>query len=212
MRLTYDKLARMTPEEIGKLKKPEMIELLKQARGKVETRFRQLDREKNLYSPAQEKLRDYYDTMGKNAPSRASRNKAMNEIFRIQEFLQSKTSTVKGAKKVMKEQDMRLFGVKEKKMFGKTVTVAKNTMTLDQRTQFWSLYNDFISTNKTAEFIYGSGRIQQELADMVIKKKIIDKSALFDELRDELADQDMDDWDDLDEPFVYSGSWNGNKR
>ena len=129
--------------EITKMSKREIVSLLKQVRGKYETRDKVLDRYSyKIYSPAKEKMDAYYKASGKIAPSKISRNRAYNEIFQIQQFFKAKTSDVKGAKEVMRDQDIRIFGATK-------TGRPKKRMTTDQRTRFWSLYEDFISTNKT---------------------------------------------------------------
>lgn len=165
-RLTYHQFAMLTPDEIGKLNKKEMVDLLKDARKKLDTRLKTFSKQgKNFYSPAQEKIREYYEENPQQSINKVSRNRALNEIFNIQDFFRSKTGTVKGAKEVMREQDARIFGVNEKS--GRPL----HRLTTDQRTAFWQVYNEFTSQYKTAIAAFTSGKIQQYLGERVLSTK-----------------------------------------
>lgn len=209
-RVTYDYIKNLDPAEIGRMSKSQLTDLLRKIRVKYQTRQKQLNKVKDtVYSPALEKMEDYYDANGMQNLNKISRNKAINEIANLQDFFNAKTSDVSGARAVQREQDIRIFGATKS---GRP----KQRMTVEQRTQFWSFYNEFINTYKTAEAIYGSGRIQQYLGDMLVQAKKQGKDfssteltpSEFQSLLDNLTSMtDMED-DDIDYGGgVFSGSW-----
>ena len=87
-------------------------------------------------------------------------NRIRSEVFHIQEFFNSKTADVKGAREVMRNQDASIFGVDSK---GRPL----KRMSIEERTEFWATYEEFLNTYKNAEAIYGSDRIQQYLGDVM---------------------------------------------
>lgn len=162
-KITYAKLKSMSATEISKLNQAEAADLLKQFREKLTYRERAFKRAgKNVYSPALEKMRDYYDRNGVQSPESMSVNRLRSEMFHIQEFFNSKTADVKGAREVMREQDARIFGVSAK-------GVPLKRMTREERDRYWATYDEFLRTYKNAEAIYGSDKIQQYLGEMTIE-------------------------------------------
>ena len=156
----------MEPSELGKLKLSEARTLLRKARAAYEKQEKTFSRYKNtVWSPAVEKMQNYYEDTGKNAISKMRLSKVQNELFRLQDFFGSDTSTVTGARRVMLEQDRRIFGVNEKT--GKPI----RRMSLDQRTEFWSAYNEFINMEKESYVRnMGSNTIQTYLAQIILDK------------------------------------------
>ena len=135
-------------------------------------------RDENLYSPAIEKLGEYYfNTDGAKAIynfdekeiaklKSSQRNidsmslqSMEEEFFKLQAFLEYKTSKYSGAAKVQRAQDIRLFGKNEE-------GEPKRTLTLKEREDFWALYNEYVKQH--ASDILGSRmsstRIQQYLS------------------------------------------------
>jgi len=163
-KITYSRLKNMSSTEISSLntKDGSAQEMLRQFREKFRYRQKAFDRAgKNVYSPALEKMEDYYDRNGVQSPEAMNVNRIRSEMFHIQEFFNSKTADVKGARQVMREQDARIFGTNEK-------GAPLKRMTLEERTKFWSVYEEYLRTFKNAEAIYGSDKIQQFLGDITI--------------------------------------------
>lgn len=164
-RLTYAQLKSMSASTISKLKTKDgsAQEMLKMFREKFRYREKAFDRAgKNVYSPALEKMEDYYSRNGERPPEKMTVHQIRSELFHIQEFFNSRTSDVKGAREVMREQDIRIFGSNER---GNPV----KRMTVEERTKFWSVYEEYLRTYKSAEARYGSQRIQQYLGELTIK-------------------------------------------
>lgn len=163
-KITYSRLKSMSETEISKLstKDGSAQEMLRQFREKFRFREKAFNRAgKNVYSPALEKMEDYYDRNGERSPEKMTVHQIRSELFHIQEFFKSKTGDVKGAREVMREQDIRIFGENSR---GNPV----RRMTIEERTKFWSVYEEFLSTYKNAEAIYGSEKIQQYLGSLTI--------------------------------------------
>ena len=162
-KITYSQLKNMSATEISKLSQSEAAGLLKQFREKLTYRERAFKRAgSNVYSPALEKVQDYYDRNGVQSPESMNVNKLRSELFHIQEFFNSKTADVKGAREVMREQDARIFGTSAK-------GVPLKRMTREERDRFWATYDEFLRTYKNAEAIYGSDKIQQFLGEMTLE-------------------------------------------
>lgn len=163
-KITYSRLKSMSETEISKLstKDGSAQEMLRQFREKFRYREKAFNRAgKNVYSPALEKMEDYYDRNGERSPEKMTVHQIRSELFHIQEFFKSKTGDVKGAREVMREQDIRIFGTNSR---GNPL----HRMTIEERTKFWSVYEEFLSTYKNAWANYGSNRIQQYLGSLTI--------------------------------------------
>ena len=156
----------MEPAELGKLKLSEARALLRQARAAYEKQEKTFAKyENSVWSPALEKMQDYYEDVGKNSISKMRLSKVQSELFRLQDFFGYETSTVPGARRVMMEQDRRIFGTSEKT--GKPI----RRMTLDERTEFWAAYNEFINMEKEAYVRnMGSNTIQTFLGQIIREK------------------------------------------
>ena len=199
-RVTYDYIRNLDPAEVSKMSKREIVSLLKQVRGKYETRAKSLDKYSDkVYSPAKEKMDFYYKAYGKIALSNISRNRAYNEIFQIQQFFKAKTSDLKGAREVMRDQDARIFGLTKS---GRP----KKRMTTEQRTRFWSLYKEFINTDKIAEYVFGYSNILQELGNIVINEPGGNNIEVFDKLEERLQKR-RETGTGFGTDTVFSGEW-----
>lgn len=188
----------MEPAELGKLKLSEARALLRQARAAYEKQEKTFAKyENSVWSPALEKMEDYYEDTGKNSISKMRLSKVQNELFRLQDFFGSETATVPGARRVMMEQDRRIFGTSEKT--GKPI----KRMTLDQRTEFWAAYNEFVNMEKESYIRnMGSNTIQTFLGQIILEKnKKGDGYSGFDssdfkELRRRIArDREREEWE-----------------
>lgn len=195
----------MTPEEVGKLSKPEMIKALRQLRQQYEKKIATLNKQ-DVYSPAAKKMESYYDELGKQPMSKISRNRAMGEVFRLQEFFNSKTSTVTGAKEVMREQDARIYGVNK-------AGRVRHRMTNEERDRFWSVYTEFLNQKKTAYVEFTSGKIQQYLGDILLKTKKSYDEINYEELYQDLRSRNIADNGGYgDAGNVYTGVQGGRSK
>lgn len=100
-----------------------------------------------------------FERSGGKAGSRGKTfNELRREFARVQQFLNAKTSTIKGAKQVQKETSERLG------------SETKNWTTEDWK-QFWNTYNKIKDSEDTRIALYrlGSDKLQQLLRDQYIQ-------------------------------------------
>lgn len=213
-KVTKKSLLNLQPSDISKMKNPELRALLRGARQLYTQQEKVLNRySQQVYSHAHELMKDYYEENGTKSVSRMRQSELRGEIFRLQEFFDSQSATVPGARKIALEQDKRIFG--ETKT-GKP----KRRMSVEQRKNFWSAYDEYKNIHSESYVRnMGSNTIQQMLAE------IATESATFDEdfedgnwfTADMLADLDRrvqerkesEDWEtsgyDNFDGDVYSG-------
>lgn len=166
-RITKRSFLKLDPSQIGKLKAPELRELLRGVRNLFTQQEKTFKRyEKIVFSPAMEKMKDFYEDRGKNAPSRMNMNQMRNEVFKLQEFFEAETSTVPGARRVQAEQDRRIFGTDSR---GR----AKNRMTVEERTDFWKVYEEY-KKMRPADVLEQSNIVQQAIGQILIENDKID--------------------------------------
>lgn len=166
-RLTKRSFLKLDPSQIGKLKAPELRELLRGVRNLFTQQEKTFKRyEKTVFSPAMEKMKDFYEDRGKNAPSRMNMNQMRNEVFKLQEFFEAETSTVPGARRVQAEQDRRIFGTDPR---GR----AKNRMTVEERTDFWKVFEEY-KKMRPADVLEQSNIVQQAIGQILIENDKID--------------------------------------
>ena len=168
-RITKRSFLKLDPSQIGKLKAPELRELLRGVRNLFTQQEKTFKRyEKTVFSPAMEKMKDFYEDRGKNSPSRMNMNQMRNEVFKLQEFFEAETSTVPGARRVQAEQDRRIFGTDSR---GR----AKNRMTVEERTDFWKVYEEY-KKMRPADVLEQSNIVQQAIGQILIENDKIDFS------------------------------------
>lgn len=172
-----EKIARTPSEVIGKLKGEAGV---KELQGYVRTlrsaykRRVQAFKRRNIISHAQLALERDLPTEYKEKPvKQMSRNALILDFYRYANFFNAESSSIKGALKINREQDARIFGVDEK---GKL----RKTMTDSERTEFWDLYDDFKAAYPTLVGAPQSETVQQQLAVLVDnddfkKKDLADK-------------------------------------
>ena len=168
-KITKRSFLKLDPSQIGKLKAPELRELLRGVRNLFTQQEKTFKRyEKTVFSPAMEKMKDFYEDRGKNSPSRMNMNQMRNEVFKLQEFFEAETSTVPGARRVQAEQDRRIFGTDSR---GR----AKNRMTVEERTDFWKIYEEY-KKMRPADILEQSNIVQQAIGQILIENDKIDFS------------------------------------
>lgn len=129
-----------------------------------------------------------------------SRNQLILEIARYQKFFNDKTSSIKGIMEVNKEQDIRIFGSDKK---GRP----RKTMTQEERTQYWSLYDEFLNQNPNASSKYGSESVQQQIAEAMFSQQDsigTNLVSFLDDVRERLSAKSQEE-NLRSVPNVYSG-------
>ena len=168
-RITKRSFLKLNPADIGKLKAPELRELLRGVRNLFTQQEKTFGKYKqSVYSPALDKMENFYEDRGKQAPSRMNTNQMRNEVFRLQEFFDSDTSTVPGARKVQSEQDRRIFGTDKR---GRP----KYRMSVEERTQLWSIFEEYKKI-RPSDVFEQSNIVQQAIGQVLIESDKIDFS------------------------------------
>lgn len=94
--------------------------------------------------------------------TKMTRNQLILEIARYSKFFNDVTSSEAGIKKVNKAQDIRLFGADKR---GRP----KYTMSQEERTRFWQLYEEYQNQNPSKFVNYGYNTIQQAITEMTLR-------------------------------------------
>lgn len=213
-RILIKDIASLDWEAISHMKLSETRAYLKEARKYFQTKESQFEgRYSNVYSQAYEHMKSFYQSDKSTrdiAISKIRKSPAQKELYRLSKFFEAKSSSVQGARKVATEQDIRVFGEKSP---GKPA----RRMTKKQRESFWALYDEYLNTYKTADSMYGSGKIQQFLGNMVRSTKggVLDVNAKnIENLNTLLKKHPFKAISDRADSYanVLSGKWNFNER
>jgi len=143
--------------DIANLSNADIAKVLTRAVQLAEKRIGQIERN-DLFSPALDKyigdtpVTDFLPSEG------AKRGTLQHRFAVVQTFLQAKTSTVQGIRKVAQERNERIFGVQSTKT---TETGFKDT---EEERRYWHAYNEFMHQN--SQFYAESTRVQQMLGKM----------------------------------------------
>lgn len=170
-KLTKKSLLRILPSEIGRMDRNKLQPLVRQARALLKNQEKAFKKyENSVYSPALEKIQDYYDRIGERSVKTMRKQSLQTELIRLQEFFNSETSTIPGARRVATEQDRRIFGVKTANGISYTEKSGRptNRMGVEQRRSFWSAYMEYTSLKGEAYTRNLSDVIQQFLGEMVL--------------------------------------------
>lgn len=174
----------VTPETLMNMSRKDLaknVSILASAANKRIKRMKQ----SGEYSPAV----DWVKTHGGNfSVAGKDKNQLLVEFFRVQQFLESKTSTVRGAKKwqrsVKKEVGKAIKGrLKVRGEGAKTIEDSLNAIFNDpkKREDFWDLYSRI-----TAE--YDVKAKYKEIWDDIANAMTIDKNAEVDDLFEFITD------------------------
>lgn len=194
------RITEMTKSEIRKMTAKEAKELLGAVRQEVNERMEKLGRasSKNFYSAEYEHQKDWISDhfeSQKKSPSRLRREEAVAELQRARDFLNAKSSTVAGAREIIRQQDERIFGINEK-------TGKPNArLTRDQREMFWDLYDEFLAGDSTESIGWAKYSSLQNTIGKYIKERKrgkggkyvkIDFETAYRDLREILSSEDYD--------------------
>ena len=155
----------LSQNDIENLSRTQAQDLLRSMRQAFQQREKTLGRDRidsegnrmGTWSPAAESMEKFYENREIKSPSRTRKDSAVAELKRLNNFFNSKTSTVRGAREVMKQQDLRIFGEKEN-AFGKPTGQPAQRLTRAQRDFMWSGYQEFLSGSDTAAIAVKSMR------------------------------------------------------
>lgn len=163
------KFKNMSANDLRSLSRNQAQDLLRQMREAWRQRAEQLGRQGgNFYSPSYEKMKKYYADKKTVAPSRTRKDSAVAELSRLNQFFNAETATVKGARDVMRKQDLRIFGEGEN-AFGKPTGKPAKRMKRDQREMFWAAYNEFSQGADTAALAARSYQKIQSALGLIVR-------------------------------------------
>lgn len=183
--------------------KEDVSELLRKARAATDRKIDTLHKHPEVFSYAADKLGKY----GTRNIEKMSRNAQLGELFMLKSFLESESSTLQGARRIALSQDISIFGTTKS---GR----AKRRMSIDERRAYWSLYDEFMSSDKYKSYQYSSTRIQQSIGEMLIEGGTVShETAFMEKLKERLEQirgQELEQERLANEQArrVYSGGWN----
>lgn len=119
---------------------------------------------KDLVSYAQISLEGSMTGSQDKPLKKMTRNQLILEFSRYSKFFRDETSTEAGIRKVNIAQDRRVFGTDS---LGNPL----RTMSNEERSRFWRLYDEYINQQPLATAKYGSESVQQQLADVMFTEK-----------------------------------------
>lgn len=162
--------------DIEGLSRSQAQDLLRSMREAFKQREKTLGRDRidkngermGTWSPAAKGMEDYYEDHPMKAVSHTRKDSAIAELKRLNNFFNSKTSTREGARDVMREQDLRIFG-EEENAFGKTTGRPAVRLTRKQRDLMWAGYQEFLSGSDTATIAARNYQRRQQAAGLVVK-------------------------------------------
>lgn len=156
--MTVQEILNFDIADISKMTKKDLahtVSILSSASNKRIKRFNT----KGLETPATKGAKrsgGNFSVKGKNV------NELRSEFVRAKTFLNAKTSTSKGYKKVIKEFEERVGG----------------KMSISQTKTFWEAYNKLVETNPHQLQEYGSDKVQRMLRDEMVDNNITDPDDL----------------------------------
>lgn len=164
-KLTKKSILNLTPSDIGKMKNPELRAILRGARQLYSQQEKVLNRySQQVYSHSHELMKDYYKENGVRNISRMRQSELRGEVFRLQEFFDSQSATVPGARTIALEQDLRIFGGDKKRR------KPNRRMTVNERRNFWDAYDEYKNMHsETYVRNMGSNNIQQMLSQIAVE-------------------------------------------
>lgn len=202
-RFPRKQFASMTYNDIKALNRSEAQTLLAMARKEYQKQAETFERNrKTVYSHAYELTKNYYKYKRLKPPSKTKISDAKSELEHLRKFFEADSSTVKGARQLIKDQSARIFGVDDT---GKN----RYTMSAAQAAEFWATYTEYTSLHR-ADSRIDSNRVQQIVGAFMLKSKEFKKNKRaddfyftasdfnrihekFEELQDIL---DQEDWED----------------
>lgn len=192
--------------QIAKMKLPERAELAAFFQSQLKQRVASYNRAKKYNHPyAYEKLRNDFEelnnisgyefdffspviqshgrkhALGQEYAKLDNPNaKLMSYIAQMQDFFESKSSTVSGWRDIIRNESMKLFGYKEYKTKRGSRIVLNHLMTEDERKMFWTLYNELSKFGAIA--IYDSEQMRETGYTRIWREKVANNEWDFDDL------------------------------
>lgn len=173
-RFPRKQFASMSYNDIKALNRSEAQTLLAMARKEYQKQAESFERNrKTVYSHAYELTKNYYKYKRLKPPSKTKVSDAKSELEHLRKFFEADSSTIKGAKQIIREQSARIFG---------TYDDGKNryTMSAAQAAEFWATYLEYRSMNP-GDTTKDSNRIQEIIGAFVMKTSEFKKNRRADD-------------------------------
>lgn len=176
-----EELSNLSLGEFSSLTRKELAKVVSRLSSTANKRIKRLEKN-DINSPA---YRSVESSGGRFSTRGKSLNELRSEYMRVTGFLKSKTSTVKGYKKVRKDLLQRLGASEE-------------DFTSDIEDKMWSVYNEM---GGLSAFIQGSGDRQKFIYDSVIENPDASIAELINDIEDKFTDvyEENEEEDDLSE-------------
>lgn len=205
---TLEKARKIPMMEVMKMKIPERAELAYFLQTALKKRMVSFERAKSYNNPyAYEKLQKDFKELNDisgynfdfNAPVIQTRGKTrmlgpeyarieqpapklLSYINQLQDFFNSKSSTVKGWKEIIRNESMKLFGYKEYSTKRGTHIVLNHLMTEQERENFWKLWTELKASGKVAVSAYVSESMKETGFIHIWREKLKNNEWDYDDL------------------------------
>lgn len=178
-------LVNMATSDIKSLKAKEAKAMVREAREAIAKATAVL--EKASYTKAGKQSPTFYSTAYENLnewigehfgtrstpTSKLKRVEAIAELQAYKKFFGAKSSAVSGAREIMREQDVRIFGAD---VSGRPL----KRMTRKERENFWALYDEFLTSDTFAALGYANyPKLQQEIGKIIKQRRRDPKTGKF---------------------------------
>lgn len=175
--------------------KKDMSPLLKQAREAYKRQAAVFSRNPEIYSHAYALMEEWYNNRGKKPISKMNKTDMQPELYRLQEFFSSQSSTLAGTRELQREAEKRIFGVD-------AAGRVKFHMKTAEAANFWANYHAFKDLNESfvrnatsdvvqtvlGEWLKGTYKSFRE-AGMEIDPSRIMGTSFFDELKSKIEEE-----------------------
>lgn len=162
--ITKNKFISIDPSELGSLTRKQAIPMLREVRALYKKQAGIFDKNPSVYSWAYSKMSDWYTDHGELKLKSITKDKAIQELARLQAFFKSETATVKGSKDILVKQSKMIFGEDENGL-------PRYKMNRAQAEAFFSLYNEYQSLSETGMVRwFNSNTIQQVVGEWLLSK------------------------------------------
>ena len=166
----------LSQNDIENLSRGQAQDLLRSMRQAFQQREKTLGRDRvdsngkrmGTWSPAAEAMEKFYNNREIKSPTKTRKDSAIAELKRLNNFFNSKTSTVTGAREVMRQQDLRIFGEKKDALGNPTGKPAQR-LTRAQRDFMWAGYEEFLAGSDTSAIAARNYNKRQQAAGLVVK-------------------------------------------
>lgn len=176
--LVSQTLVNMASADIKSLKAKEAKAMVREAREAIAKATAALEKASytktgkqspTFYSASYENLNEWigeHFRTRSTAPSKLKRVDAIAELQAYKKFFGAKSSTVAGARDIMLQQDIRIFGA------DKSGKKPIKRMTRKERENFWSLYDEFLTSDTYAALGYANyPKLQQEIGKIIKQRR-----------------------------------------